>query len=176
VHVYTDGTGGNGEQQPAFAIAIIKTDERDRQTFGGLFCHRPSGVEDPWLAAADCNGVPQNETAAIIATLAWVIQSRMPEGTIIEIVPDAKYAIGNAKAEYSPKSNKNQIKIWHAMMDIASARFEIELHHIKSHRGHPWNCLADVICGACGAEHVWDGTPAMEPMDPPTASNRMCIE
>ncbi len=107
IHVYTDGTGGNGEQQPAFALAIIKTDQQDRQTFGGLFCHRPSSVEDPWLAGADCNGVPQNETAAIIATLAWLLQSKIPEGTVVEIMPDAKYAIGNSEAEYSPKNQQD---------------------------------------------------------------------
>ena len=121
------------------------------QTFGGLFCHRPTDKDDPWLAGADCNGVPQNETAAVIAALTWAIQSQIPTGTCIEIVPDAKYAIGNANAEYSPKSNKAQIKMLHAIIDIARKRFVIEMYHIKSHKGHPWNGLADILCGTCGA-------------------------
>ena len=103
------------------------------------------------MAGADFNGVPQNETAAVIAALTWVIQSDLPKGACIEIVPDAKYAIGNADAEYSPKSYKTQIKTLHAIIDIARQKYEIEMFHIKSHKGHPWNGLADILCGTCGA-------------------------
>jgi hypothetical protein len=110
VHIFTDGTGGNNEKQLAFAMAIIKTDQQQCQTFGGLFCHRPNGVEDPWLAAADCNGVPQNETAAIIAALAWAIQSEIPAGTIIEIVPDANTPLGTPKRNTAQNATKPKSK------------------------------------------------------------------
>ena len=116
--------------------------------FRGIFGHSAACIEDPWLAGADRNQVPQNESAAILASLAWAAQSKAPTGTSLVILPDASYAIGVLNADFRPKSNHSQVKVVRAVADIIGCTFQIEVQHIKSHKGHPWNELADVICEA----------------------------
>jgi exonuclease III/ribonuclease HI len=165
VFLYSDGTGGNKERGPAFGFMVVKACARGVQHFGGYFAHKPSGIGDPWLGGGQNNQVPENESAAIIAACAWILQSRIPKGCKIVFLPDAMYVIGVAGATYQPRENRLQVRVLRALIDLVSVRCPIEYQHIKSHRSHPWNEMADCICEASseGAIANSDKHPVWEP-------------
>jgi len=45
---------------------------------------------------------------------------------------------------------------------MLASRFEVEFQHIRSHRGHQWNELADALCKAAGQSHI-DARVTLEP-------------
>ena len=83
-----------------------------------MFAYRPKGLDDPWLANANGNGVPQNENAALMATLGWLIQSDVPNGVVIAIMPDAKYAIHNVETTSRTSNNIMQVRTMLTLVDI----------------------------------------------------------
>jgi ribonuclease HI len=92
--------------------------------------------------------VPENECAAAIAALTWVLENSFNKQCKLVIMPDAKYVIGMATGDYKPKTNKQQIKILRALNDHVKRKMDVEFFHLKSHKGHPWNELADALCNA----------------------------
>jgi ribonuclease HI len=163
IHICPDGTCGGRNGEPAYAFVAIKNDWHDTQSFGGYFAQRTTGVGDHWLAAGDFNGVPQNECAAVISALAWALQAGLSKDATIVIMPDAKYSINNVEAKYTPRTNKDQIKIVHALADLVRANNVLEMFHLKSHREHPWNDFADTACKAVGDGAIANSSDVLPP-------------
>ena len=95
---------GVKQAPPAFGFCVIVCDQSNKMYFVGVFGHFANGEDDPWLAKADRQKVPQMETAGALAALTWAMQSGAPKGTELVILPDAAYAIGALEAEFRPQS------------------------------------------------------------------------
>ena len=149
VHVYVDGTAGatvdgsrKGEAAAGFCVFYELCD--GKCTFGGFdgCVIATDQAHNMFFGATVATNGTAEVTATLLATL-WMLQSGYHS---FHLGFDSKYADAVASAVAKPKTNVDLVNVTAAMRETLRKKCLLVAEHVYSHRGHPWNELADVVC------------------------------
>ena len=150
VDIHVDGSGGgkcvDGTTGPAawsFNVVEVRPHEKAYVRWaGGLVVTDPAARG---FIGADRGTNATAELSAMCFATLWALQQPYSS---VRIVYDAEHAAAMSQGIWDPSVNIDIIQTNSELIHLASKMFTLSWTHVYSHRGDPWNELADA--GATG--------------------------
>ena len=164
-HVYVDGTAGASVRGGSTGMAAAGFCVFHEYADGTSGFHGFDGAlvatsrDQSFYLGAEHN---TNGTAELMATgmaSLWMLQSGFKNFCLGY---DAVYAEKVARAISSPHTSMKLVETVAAIRESLELVATVFSMHVRSHRGDPWNELADVVCGSVSLREV-GFTPAALP-------------
>ena len=137
---YTDGTVSRQQDAAAAAVVLIVTTQQGPR-WGGYATASNLGIAS----------APRAEATALFLALRWLRQLLCHTATPqpwIELAFDCAPVAGAASGTHGITTNADLLIVLRALVQWLEAvsQRSFAWQHIPSHKGHPWNEAADVLC------------------------------
>ena len=169
--IYADGSAKKGTSGWGAAI-ILQQPDSQQDVFVGVF---GSAIEAPGcgLNLGEMPGDSlQAEQVGLIWSLAWALQET--RGLGLQLPIDIFFDNMSAGSGMNGESNlPGESALSHMMRGLKLlteqiAEMDVQMYHVKSHAGHPWNELADVVAKA--AAGIVNSAGCCIPAPPPVVA------
>jgi ribonuclease HI len=150
--IYTDGSGAHGDNEAAWAIAILMHDGAQWAVLGWNAGLAPTDHPDPFYIGASSN----TNGAAEVSAIAWAALAALSLFTNFpnldtEIRYDSQTAAILANSQALSKKQPLLAAISSTLWGYAGYSHILYFTHVYAHKGEPWNCLADKAAEAASA-------------------------
>ena len=154
-YIFTDGTVGKkgaGKEdaamaEPAWGAAVVAETARGYH-FLGYFGGRVADTAGELLEKE-----PTEQCAELLGIIwAGLFAMQLPEGRRVDIVADSKAGLSLADGAFTPTTNEALATYAAQIVQVLRRRISLDLLHVSSHAGHPWNELADRVADLCAVK------------------------
>lgn len=83
-----------------------------------------------------------NNRAELVAVIHGL--DALPDGSTVLVRSDSKITVNCATGKWRRKRNRD---LWSKYDRAAARHTDVQWHHVRGHRGHAWNELADRLAG-----------------------------
>ena len=154
--LHVDGTGGSRISPQSYGPAAWSFNVQETHANGVEYCGFMGGIVQTDSTADEFVGAEHgtNATAELTAILYASLYALQRKASHVCIVYDAMYAANMASGDWTPGKNIELVNLTAEVIGLLNNCANLQLRHVYSHLGDPWNELADAGAAAFSLHRI----------------------